>query len=84
MIGPHYIEVDSTSNQKFVETPTASHHSPVYIEDQSSSQSSHPPTKSHDPIAHALEESYTMSTLVKSMLSFFFMFNHLLRSKECV
>jgi len=80
---PHYLEVNSTLDHKFVETPKASHHSPFCIEDQSSSQISHHPPKSHDPITQALEESNTMSTHVKHKLSFLFMFPHLSWSTKC-
>src|SRR5699024_9887321 len=38
--------------------------------------------KSHDPIAYALEESYTSSTLAKHNLSIFLMFSSLPQSKE--
>ena len=36
MLGPHFLEVNFTPNQKSVGTPKAPHHSPLYIEDQSS------------------------------------------------
>jgi len=83
MSSPCYLEVDSTLDQKYFETPKAPHHSLVDIEDQSSSQNSHPPPESHDPIAHALEESYTTSTLAKHKFSFFLMFSRLSQPKEC-
>lgn len=83
MPSPHCLEVNSTSNKKSVETPQAPHHSHVYIEDQSSSQISLPPPESSDPIAHALEESYTTNTLLKRKFSSFFMFARHTRSKEC-
>ena len=79
MSGPRYVEIDSTLDQKFVETPKAPHHSPFFIEYQPTSQNSHPPPESHDPIAHALGESYTTSTLAKRKLSIFIMFYHLSR-----
>lgn len=65
MLGPHCLEASFIPNKRFVETPHAPHHSPIYIEDQFSLQISHPPPQSHDPITHELEESYTTSTLAK-------------------
>ena len=41
--GPRCLEVNSTIDQKLYETPKAPHHSLIYIEDQSNSQSSHSP-----------------------------------------
>lgn len=83
MLGPCCPEVNSTSDQKSIEIPEAPHHSPMCIEDQSSSHISFLPPKSRDPVAHALEDSYSMSTLVKRIFSSFFMFSCQSRSKEC-
>jgi len=77
------VEVDSTLDQKSNETPKAPHHSPIYIEDQSSLEIPHPPPESHDPIAHALEESYTTRTFSKCKLSLFLIFSHVSWPKEC-
>jgi hypothetical protein len=73
MSGPRCPEVGFTSDQEIVQTPKAPHHSSVCIEDQSHTQISLPPLELHDPIAHALEESYIASTRVHdaSCLCFF-------------
>ena len=63
MSGPHCPEVCFTSDQKIVETPKAPHHSSVYIEDQSHTQIMLPTLELHDPIAHALEESYMQANM---------------------
>ena len=47
-----------------------------YTEDQLNSQNSHPPLESHDPITHALNESYRTSILAKRNLSLFLIFSH--------
>ena len=83
MPSPHYPEVSSTSNQKNFETPKAPHHFLLHIEDQPNTQISLPPPKSHDPIAHALEESYTANTLARHKLHLFLMFACLSQSREC-
>jgi len=62
MLGPHYFEVGFTSDQEIVETPKAPHHSSVCIDDQSHTQISLPLLELHNPITHALEESYITST----------------------
>lgn len=64
MSSPRCPEVGFTSDQEIVETCKAPHHSLLHIEDQLNTQISLPPLESHDPIALALEESYTIRTLV--------------------
>lgn len=75
------LEVSSTSDKKYVESPQAPHYFLVHIENKSSLQFPHPPPESHDPISHALEESYVVSTIAKQKFSSFFMFSHLSRLK---
>jgi len=62
MLGPHYLEVGFTSNREIVQSLEAPHHSFVCIEDQSHAHLMLPPLELHDPITHALEESYIAST----------------------
>lgn len=83
MSGSHCLEVSSTTDQKSIETPQAPHHSLVHIENQFDLHILHPPPETHDPIAHALEESYVASHVAKHKLSYFCMFARLSRSKEC-
>jgi len=84
MLGPHCPGVSSTSDQKIFETPKAPHHSSLCTEDQSNIRISLPPLKSHDPMAYALEESFTTSTLARCKLSLFLMFACLSQSRECI
>ena len=62
MSGPHCLEVGFTSNQEIVQTLKAPHHSSVCTKDQSNTHILLPPLERHDPISHALEESYIAST----------------------
>ena len=74
MPGPRYPEVGFTSDQEIVQTPKAPHHSSICTEDQSNTHILLPPLKIHDPITHALEESYTARTLVQHKWSTFLTF----------
>ena len=74
MSGPCCPEVGFTSDQEIFETPKAPHHSSVCIEDQYNTQIWFPPLELHDPIAHALEESYIESTLAQRKWSTFLAF----------
>jgi len=71
MLGPHYPEVRFTSYQEIFQTPKAPHHSFVCIEDQSHTQIMLPPLKRHDPITHALEESYIENTCYDTSCLYF-------------
>ena len=62
MLGPSYPEAGFTSDQEIVETPKAPHHSSISAEDQSHTQIIHLPLEPHNPITHALEESYIAIT----------------------
>ncbi len=62
MSGPHFHEVGFTSNQEIVQTPEAPQHSSICTEDKSHTHNMLPPLKLHDPITHALVESYIAST----------------------
>jgi len=75
MSDPHYLEVGFTSDQEIFEKPKPPHHSSVCIEDQSNTHISLPPLEPHDPITHALEESYTVSTLAQCKSSMFLTFS---------
>jgi len=74
MSGPHYPDVGFTFDQEIVQSPDTPHHSSICIEDQSHTQIMLPPLKLHDPIAHALEESYIASTCAQCKLSLFLSF----------
>ena len=84
MLGLRCHEVSLTSDQEIVELPKPPHHSSLCIEDQSNTQFVLPLPKSHDPISHALEESYTRRTLARCKLSLFLMFSYLSQSRECI
>ena len=84
MLGPRCPEDGFASDQEIVELPKAPHHSFVCIDDQSNTLVFLPPPKSHDPITHALEESYTASTLARCKLSLFLIFAYLSRLRECI
>ena len=62
MSGPHSLVVTLTLGQETVQSPKAPHHSFVCIEDPFHTQFTSPPLELHDPITHALEESYIVST----------------------
>jgi len=62
MSNPHCPKVGFTFGQEIFETLKAPHHSMLCIEDQPNTHISLPPLELHDPIAHALEESYIAST----------------------
>jgi len=83
MLGSCSPKVSSASDQETVESPQAPHHSLVHIENQSDLQISHPTLESHNPITHALEESYVANHVAKQKLSSFCMFSRLSISKEC-
>ena len=84
MSSPRYPKVGFTFDQEIFETPEAPHHSSICIEDQSNTQISLPPLELHDPIAHALEESYTASTLVQRKWYTFLMFSCISHLRECI
>jgi len=84
MLGPRCPEVGFTSGQEIVETLKAPHHSLLCIEDQPNTQISLPPLGLHNPIAHALEESYTASTHAQDKWSTFLMFSCMSQSRECI
>jgi len=84
MSSPHCPEVGFTSDQEIAETPKASYHSSICIKDQYNTQITLPPPESHDPITHALEESYTISTLGRCKFSMFLTFACLSQSRECI
>ena len=75
MLGPCYPEVGFTSGQEIVETLKAPHHSLLCIEYQPNTQISLPPLELHDPIAHALEESYIANTHAQHKWSTFLTFS---------
>ena len=75
MAGRRCLEVGLTFKHEIVQTPEAPHHTYVCIEYQSHTQISLPPLELHNPIAHALEESYTTSTLVQRKWSTFLTFS---------
>ena len=64
MLGPRSLGVSLTSNHEIVQSPKVPHHSFLCIEDPSHKHITLPPLKLHDPISHALEESYIASTHV--------------------
>jgi len=68
MSSSYCLDISSTSDHKFVKTPQAPHHSPVFIEDQSSLHISHPPPKSHDHIAYAWSKECTYSSSMQNVL----------------
>ena len=84
MSGPHFLEVGFMFDKEIVETIEAPHHSLLCIYDQSNTQISLPPLELHDPIAHALEESYTTSTLAQHKWSTFLTFSCMSRLRECI
>lgn len=75
MSSPLFPEVGFTSDQEIAETCKAPHHSLLCIQDQSNTHISLPPLELHDPIAHALKESYTTSTLAQRKWSNFLTFS---------
>ena len=84
MSSPRYLEVGFASDQEIVETRKAHHHSMLCIQDQSNTQISLPPLELHDPMAHALEESYIASTLAQCKWSTFLTFACMSQSRECI
>lgn len=84
MSGPHLPELGFTSNQEIIETLNTPHHSLICIEDQENTQMSLPPLELNDFVAHALEESYTASTLGKPKWSTFLTFSCMSQSTECI
>jgi len=77
MSDPRCPEVGFTSGQEIVETLKAPHHSLFCIKYQPNTQISRPPLKLHNPIAHALEESYTASTHAQHKWSTFLTFSYM-------
>lgn len=69
MLGPRCPEVGFASDQEIVQTLKASHRSSICTQDQSNTQILPPPLELHDPIAHALEETYIASTHARCKLS---------------
>ena len=84
MSSPHYPKVGFTFDQENVETTKAPHHSSLCTEDQSHTQILLPPLKLHDPITHALEESYILSTCARRRLSLFLSFTCMSQSRVCI
>ena len=84
MSGPRCPKVGFTSDQEIVQTPKAPHHSSVCIEDQSHTQIMLPPLELHDPIAHALEESYIAGTRAQHKFYLFLSFSCMSQSRVCV
>jgi len=84
MSGSHCPKVGFTSDHEIVETCKAPHHSSVCIEDQYNTQISLPPLELHDPISHALEESYSESTLAQRRWSTFIMYACISQSRVCI
>ena len=74
MSGPHCSEVGFTFDHEIFQTLKAPHHSFVCTQDQYNTIILLPPRELHNPITHALEESYTSSTLVKHKWSTFLTF----------
>ena len=62
---PRCREVGFTSDQELFQTLEAHHHSSIFTEDQYHTQITLPPLELHDPIGHALDESYIASTLMQ-------------------
>ena len=62
MSSPLSLEVSLTSDHEIIQLLKDPHHSSIGIEDPSHTQITLPPLKLHDPISHALEESYIAST----------------------
>lgn len=71
---PHCPEVGFAPHQEIFETCKAPHHSLLCIQDQYNIHIALPPLDLHDPIAHALEESYTACTLAQCKRSTFLTF----------
>jgi len=61
ILGPCSFGVSFTFDHEIFQSPEAPHHSYVCIEDQSHTQIILPLLELHDPITHALEESYIAS-----------------------
>jgi len=83
MSGSHSLWVSLTSNHETVQSPKAPHYSSVCVEDPSHTQITLPPLELHDPIAHALEESYIASTRSRRKLSLFLSFACMSQSRVC-
>jgi len=84
MLGPCYPEVGLTSGHEIVETLKAPHHSLLFTKDQPNTHILLPPLELHDPITHALEESYTASTHSQHKWSTFLTFACMSQSRECI
>ena len=84
MLGPRFLGVSRTSDHGTIQSPKAPHHSFVCIEDPSHSQITLPPLELHDPIVHALEESYITSTHSRHKLSLFLLFACMSQSRVCL
>lgn len=83
MLGPRCPKVGFTFGKEIVETLKAPHHSIHFIKYQPNTQISLPPLELHDPIAHALEESYIESTHAQHKWSIFLTFSCMSQSREC-
>ena len=84
MSGRLSLGVSLTSDHEIVQSPKAPHHSFVCIEDPSHTQITLPPLELHDPIAHALEESYIAGTHARRKLSLFLLFACMSQLRVCV
>ena len=84
MSSPCCPEVGFTFDKKIFETRKAPHHSLLCIKDQPNTQISLPPLELHDPIAHALEESYTTNTHAQHKWSTFLTFSCMSQLRECI
>jgi len=84
MSSPCSLGVSLTSSHEIFQSPKAPHHSSVCIEDPSHSHITLPPLELHDPITHALEESYIASTRARCKLSLFLSFACMSHSVLCL
>lgn len=81
MLGPRCPEVGFSSDQEIVQTFKAPHHSSTCTQDQSNTEILLPPLELHDPVIHALEESYLASTHAWRKLSLFLLFSCMSQSR---
>ena len=84
MSGPRCPKIGFTSYQEIVETLKAPHHCLLCIEDQPNTHISIPTLELHNPIARALDESYTTGTHAQHKWSTFLMFDCMSQSRECI
>jgi len=84
MSGPHSFGVSLTFDHEIFQSPKAPYHSSVCIEDPSHTHITLPPLELHNPIAHALDESYIASTCSRRKLSFLLSFSCMSQSRVCL